>query len=255
MSIELPSVGQHFRCKANRTAIEPQDCDWPVCGCDPYADKVLMALEESGALVDRAAHDRRVTELLEANTREVDLAREMVATFMLERSIATGHGDTLGALLGELGGYIERIEKLIYVPGVWKCPKCQCSLVSTFLDAGSGRAAANKEPQRCPNDCGPMWRVTERDAGNRLIDDMESEVERRREAEARLAWRSRDEVPETDELILGYSPVCGGDEDEGGPADHYGVTTGRWLRQGGWEDCTLWLPIIEPVDRQGGSPR
>lgn len=26
------------------------DCDWPVCGCDPYADKVIAALQESGLL-------------------------------------------------------------------------------------------------------------------------------------------------------------------------------------------------------------
>ena len=24
----------------------PQDCDWPFCGCDPYATKVLDVLEE-----------------------------------------------------------------------------------------------------------------------------------------------------------------------------------------------------------------
>lgn len=29
---------------------EPTDCDWPVCGCDPHATKVIEALEESGQL-------------------------------------------------------------------------------------------------------------------------------------------------------------------------------------------------------------
>jgi hypothetical protein len=29
---------------------DPADCGWPVCGCDPYADKVIAALQESGAL-------------------------------------------------------------------------------------------------------------------------------------------------------------------------------------------------------------
>jgi len=40
-----------FKCKArsaNMGANDPQDCDWPVCGCDPYADKVIEALSESG---------------------------------------------------------------------------------------------------------------------------------------------------------------------------------------------------------------
>jgi len=154
-----------FTCKAIWNATpDPQDCGWPACGCDPYANKVISALEESGSIVGRAEHDRRITELLEANTREVERRREAEAE-------------------------VSRLEALVYVPGVWRCPKCQLSLVSTILDASSGRIAANKEPQRCPNDCGPMWRVTERDAGNRLIDDMDREVERRREAEAKLAWR------------------------------------------------------------------
>lgn len=27
---------------------DPADCDWPLCGCDPYADKVIAALDEVG---------------------------------------------------------------------------------------------------------------------------------------------------------------------------------------------------------------
>jgi hypothetical protein len=44
---------QSWTCKADRSGIggnTPQDCDWPVCGCDPYADKVIAALQESGKL-------------------------------------------------------------------------------------------------------------------------------------------------------------------------------------------------------------
>jgi hypothetical protein len=37
-------------CKANRSADPPQDCDWPHCGCDPVATKVLEALQEEGWL-------------------------------------------------------------------------------------------------------------------------------------------------------------------------------------------------------------
>jgi hypothetical protein len=36
-----------WTCKARRTADPPQDCTWPSCGCDPYADKVIAALEEA----------------------------------------------------------------------------------------------------------------------------------------------------------------------------------------------------------------
>jgi len=46
-SSEGPS---QWKCKAQPTADPPQDCDWPVCGCDPYADKVIEALQESRKL-------------------------------------------------------------------------------------------------------------------------------------------------------------------------------------------------------------
>src|SRR6185312_10932188 len=31
-----------------------QDCDWPFCGCDPKADKVIEAIEESGFKIVKA---------------------------------------------------------------------------------------------------------------------------------------------------------------------------------------------------------
>lgn len=41
-----------WKCKARAAGSTggnyPQDCDWPVCGCDPYADKVIDALEDYG---------------------------------------------------------------------------------------------------------------------------------------------------------------------------------------------------------------
>lgn len=39
-----------WKCGARQRNIGPevQDCDWPVCGCDPYASKVLDAIAESG---------------------------------------------------------------------------------------------------------------------------------------------------------------------------------------------------------------
>lgn len=39
-----------WQCAARQRNIGPdiQDCDWPFCGCDPYASKVLDAIAESG---------------------------------------------------------------------------------------------------------------------------------------------------------------------------------------------------------------
>ena len=45
-------------CRAQRTGVgggDPQDCNWPVCGCDPSASRVIEALEESGAFLPREA--------------------------------------------------------------------------------------------------------------------------------------------------------------------------------------------------------
>jgi hypothetical protein len=43
----VPEVG--VRCVAkSSSAADPQDCDWPYCGCDPRATKVVEALIEQG---------------------------------------------------------------------------------------------------------------------------------------------------------------------------------------------------------------
>lgn len=42
-----------WTCKAQRTADLPQDCDWPFCGCDPYAERVLSELVEHDLKVVR----------------------------------------------------------------------------------------------------------------------------------------------------------------------------------------------------------
>lgn len=49
-----PEDQQAWRCKARASLTDPpQDCDWPHCGCDPYADKVLEALVEQGYTMPR----------------------------------------------------------------------------------------------------------------------------------------------------------------------------------------------------------
>lgn len=41
-----------FECAARKQSLpEPGDCDWPTCGCDPHADKVITALEEQCLLL------------------------------------------------------------------------------------------------------------------------------------------------------------------------------------------------------------
>ena len=43
---------KYFECKARYSGTAggnpPQDCDWPMCGCDPVANRVLSSIHESG---------------------------------------------------------------------------------------------------------------------------------------------------------------------------------------------------------------
>lgn len=52
------------------------------------------------------------------------------------------------------------LASLVYVPGLWRCAKCKLDLIASVLSPGG--VSANEAPQTCPNECGPMWRVTER---------------------------------------------------------------------------------------------
>ena len=40
-----------WTCKAQPRAAVPTDCDWPNCGCDPAASKVIESLGEKGLMV------------------------------------------------------------------------------------------------------------------------------------------------------------------------------------------------------------
>lgn len=39
-----------FKCPVNRTADPPQDCNWPMRGCDERATEVIVALQECDML-------------------------------------------------------------------------------------------------------------------------------------------------------------------------------------------------------------
>lgn len=85
-----------------------------------------------------------------------------------ECAVASAH--SVADRAREAANEIERLEKLVYVPGVLKCSKCGFGLIKTTLHVQTGNFSANNEPDHCPNDGAPLWRVTERDAGNDLVD-------------------------------------------------------------------------------------
>lgn len=72
---------------------------------------------------------------------------------------------------------IDRLEKLVYVPGLWQCAKCTFQLLQGTIHANSGAITPRDQTgEICPRCETPLWRVTERDAGNRLASDLDKVI-------------------------------------------------------------------------------
>ena len=61
---------------------------------------------------------------------------------------------------------------LIYVPGLLRCKKCGFELSKRVLNMAAGTVGANNDPDVCPNDGSPMWRVSEREYREELFDHL-----------------------------------------------------------------------------------
>jgi uncharacterized protein with PIN domain len=84
------------------------------------------------------------------------------------------------AVLAILDDFAE-LEKQVYVSGLWRCPKCEFQLCQATLYAATGTVGARDTPgDKCPNCNGPLWRVSERQAGNEMVKRCEEELERNR---------------------------------------------------------------------------
>ena len=82
------------------------------------------------------------------------------------------------ALLAKKDNEIDRLGKLVFVPGRRDCAKCGFSQMSINLHVNDGGISANNKPIDCPNGCGPCWPVTERDAGNEADKRIGEELDR-----------------------------------------------------------------------------
>lgn len=76
---------------------------------------------------------------------------------------------------------------LKYVPGLFRCPKCNFVNVVTNLNAKDGSFSANNEPRQCANGCGPMWRITYKEELKTLSDIADDLSDKNRDLEAQLA--------------------------------------------------------------------
>ncbi len=74
-SVPAPQAGEAWTCVARRQTLpEPAECNWPVCGCDPAANKVIEALEDGGALAPQpppAATEQQVEAACKAFRNEM----------------------------------------------------------------------------------------------------------------------------------------------------------------------------------------
>lgn len=96
---------------------------------------------------------------------------------------------------------IAELERLVFVPGLWRCPKCKFSLLQANLNAQDGSVTARNEPgDKCPNCNSSLWRVSERDAGNEMADRAEEQMNRARAAEKLLAEKEA----EIADLIMNF---------------------------------------------------
>lgn len=81
---------------------------------------------------------------------------------------------------------IETLEKLVYVPGQWRCAKCNFRLTQSNLYLGSGTVGPRDEPgDKCPNCNGPLWRVSameDRNEAFKCANDTFERVEKLRAA-------------------------------------------------------------------------
>lgn len=66
----------------------------------------------------------------------------------------------VSVLVGDIQNLLKDSEH-IFVPGIWRCAKCQFTLAQSSLNASDGTVTARENPgEHCPNDASPMWRVT-----------------------------------------------------------------------------------------------
>lgn len=92
---QRPVPSNLWVCKArlgNPGANDPQDCNWPLCGCDPHADRVIEKLNEVNLyVVPGDAAEAMIDAAVEWDLRVMgqELAREHYADLyqvMVERS-------------------------------------------------------------------------------------------------------------------------------------------------------------------------
>lgn len=102
-----------------------------------------------------------------------------------QHALLTGVAAALQALEARVAELEGERPPGIYRPGVLRCAKCDCRLISSTLHVRSGTITPSYTTEHCPNDGAPMWRVSWEDecrVADRLWDEY---LTRAQSAEAR----------------------------------------------------------------------
>ena len=97
----------------------------------------------------------------------------------------TEHAGARTFIASQISGVIEALERQVFVPGLWRCPKCDFHLVQSTLYAATGNVRPRDDPgDKCPNCNVLLWRVSERQNGKQMADRCEEQMARAVAAEA-----------------------------------------------------------------------
>lgn len=113
----------------------------------------------------RTVHDPFLGQTVEVSNRLVDRLRGRYASGPM---LANGEPEfgwrefQVPPIQHEAAAELERLEKMVYVPGQWRCAKCEFRLTQSNLYAASG-TARDQPGDKCPNCNGPLWRVSAMD--------------------------------------------------------------------------------------------
>lgn len=163
----------------------------------PEAVAGMIVMLREHKVISSASVSERIADLLAALSAERDeIAKEnrhngkYCLIYLEQAERLESYLAAARATIAEKDAEIARLNATVYVPGRWQCKKCGFCLMQRTFRASDGAVGVRDEPgEHCPNDGSPLWRVTEREAGNELVDRAEEYLKRAIDAEATIAER------------------------------------------------------------------
>lgn len=102
--------------------------------------------------------------------------------------------DEVKLLRSELEAVKADRDKFKYCPGVMRCAKCEFQLLKSVINMSSGSVTAgNSDPEKCPNGCGPLWRVSWEEYANQHYEAAEKYFFEAKELRARIEAAEKQE--------------------------------------------------------------